>query len=396
VVPVPIGPEDPAATGHDRLRAGHAEREGVIDALKNAFVHGRLTKDEFDGRASRALAVRTRFDLAALIADIPPGPAPAGATRPPPPTRRRPLVRAAAMSGLIIAAAALWVVGLAAQGGPGPSPSAQASGMAKATGTATRAPVGSRSMALELARRMLSRLVVPAGSQAAYPSPVPQPLNVSSSATDTPWHTVDLRRFVLVREPVASVRSFLLAHVPARMRWAGDGLGQGTSNTVTVQWVAYSPRSLPSGLVGAELGTAAMPLADGDTLIRADASVTWFPPRSAAEQLNATSFRSVTVAVSETFPRSRTVTRTFTSPAVVGWLVALLDSLPATPDPDVAALSCLGGGPVYRLGFTPGVVVYPGGCGASAEVTVNGKQQPALWDPGMLTAAVRQLLHLTA
>ena len=40
VVPVTTGPQDPAAAGRDRLRAGHADREQVIEALKDAFVHG--------------------------------------------------------------------------------------------------------------------------------------------------------------------------------------------------------------------------------------------------------------------------------------------------------------------------------------------------------------------
>ena len=34
-------PQDPAAAGGDRLRAGHADREQVIEALKNAFMEGR-------------------------------------------------------------------------------------------------------------------------------------------------------------------------------------------------------------------------------------------------------------------------------------------------------------------------------------------------------------------
>jgi hypothetical protein len=46
----------------------------VIGTLKNAFVQGRLTKDELDAQAGRALAARTRADLATLTADIPPGP----------------------------------------------------------------------------------------------------------------------------------------------------------------------------------------------------------------------------------------------------------------------------------------------------------------------------------
>ena len=260
--------------------------------------------------------------------------------------------------------------------------------------TAAQAPAGSRAAALTLARQMLARLVAPAGSQAADPSPVPPPLSVSSAGGNLPY-TVELHRFVLVREPVATVQSFLLAHVPAGMSWAGDGLAPGTTNTVTVLSVAYSPRSLASGLTNAQLGTAAMPLADGDTLIRADASVSWFPPRSAAEQLTAASFRSVTVTATEMFPRPRTVTRTFTSPVVIGRLAALVNSLPATPYPDVAAMSCAPGGTVYRLGFTPGVVIYAGGCGGSDAITVNGEEQPRLWDLGVLTAAARQLLHLT-
>ena len=105
------GPQDPAAAGGDRLRAGHADREQVIETLKDAFVHGQLTRDELDARAGQALAARTCADLAALTADIPPGPAAAGPARPPAPARRRPLARAAAQSGicLIIAAAAIWV-----------------------------------------------------------------------------------------------------------------------------------------------------------------------------------------------------------------------------------------------------------------------------------------------
>ena len=117
------GPEDPAAAGGDRLRAGHADREQVIEALKNAFAHGRLTKDELDARAGQALAARTYADLAALTADIPPAPAPAPAApaRPTVTARRRPLARAAAGSGgcLFIAAVAVRAIDLA---DPGPTP----------------------------------------------------------------------------------------------------------------------------------------------------------------------------------------------------------------------------------------------------------------------------------
>jgi hypothetical protein len=110
-VPVTTGPQDPAAAGRDRLRAGHADREQAIEALKDAFAHGRLTKDELDARAGQAFLARTNADLAALTADIPPAPVAARLAGPPARSRRRPLARAAAGSGLslVIAAASMRV-----------------------------------------------------------------------------------------------------------------------------------------------------------------------------------------------------------------------------------------------------------------------------------------------
>src|ERR1700722_6231328 len=60
--PVMSGPQDPAATGLDGLRAGHADREHAIKALKHAFVQGRLTRDELGARAGRAFTARTYGD----------------------------------------------------------------------------------------------------------------------------------------------------------------------------------------------------------------------------------------------------------------------------------------------------------------------------------------------
>ena len=79
---------------HGRLRASRADREQVIDTLKDAFVQDRLTKDEFDSRVADALASRTHADLAALTADLPVGPtspaSPAAAPLPHTPAPPRP------------------------------------------------------------------------------------------------------------------------------------------------------------------------------------------------------------------------------------------------------------------------------------------------------------------
>jgi hypothetical protein len=110
-VPVLAGFQEHTAAGGDRLRVGHADRDQVVEALKDAFVQGQLTRDELDMRVSQALAARTGAELAALTADIPVGPTPPVLARAF--TGRRPLARAAAVSSpcLAIASAALWVVG---------------------------------------------------------------------------------------------------------------------------------------------------------------------------------------------------------------------------------------------------------------------------------------------
>jgi Domain of unknown function (DUF1707) len=113
-------PQDPAAAGADRLRASHADREQVIEALKNAFMQGRLTGEELGARTGRVLTARTYAELDAVTADIPGAPrldGPSALARatlaraevpgPPGLARRWPLARASVKSGcfLVIAAA---------------------------------------------------------------------------------------------------------------------------------------------------------------------------------------------------------------------------------------------------------------------------------------------------
>ena len=80
------GPADQTAAApdgysHGRMRTSRADREQAIDALKVAYVQGRLTKDEFDERLGRALAPLTHAELAALTGDLPDGLATAGRPR---------------------------------------------------------------------------------------------------------------------------------------------------------------------------------------------------------------------------------------------------------------------------------------------------------------------------
>ena len=92
------------------IRSGVAgRREAVIDAVKAAFVTGRLTDEEFSARIGQALASRTRADLAAITADIPVGPFAA-------PPARTPDRMVAWATATIIAAAGLG--GAVLVGGP--------------------------------------------------------------------------------------------------------------------------------------------------------------------------------------------------------------------------------------------------------------------------------------
>ena len=105
-----------STAGRWAMRASDADREQVIEALKIAFVHGRMAEGELGPRVGRALAARTCAELAALTADIPPVPAvlpvPAAPRPVRPlavPARRRPLAAAAARSGCYLALAAAAV-----------------------------------------------------------------------------------------------------------------------------------------------------------------------------------------------------------------------------------------------------------------------------------------------
>jgi hypothetical protein len=62
------------AVARGGFRASDADREQVIDTLKDAFVQGRLTLDELGQRAAQALGSRTYAELTAITADIPAGP----------------------------------------------------------------------------------------------------------------------------------------------------------------------------------------------------------------------------------------------------------------------------------------------------------------------------------
>lgn len=125
--PPPGGPgvalgRDGVPAGNAGMRASDQDREVTVQALRDAYVVGRLDLDEVRVRARAAYAARTWGDLHALTADLPVGQGVAGSEVSTPAAvqawsgeREHPaLGRSAAVLAALVLLAALGCLGLAA------------------------------------------------------------------------------------------------------------------------------------------------------------------------------------------------------------------------------------------------------------------------------------------
>ena len=110
------GDEIAGAGGDSRLIASQADREQVLDALKAAFVQGRLTKAEFDHRVGQALASYAELD--ALTADIPAGRTQTRTTEPARESHNRKLIQRGTAAGA--GASMVFTAALVTAAGGGP------------------------------------------------------------------------------------------------------------------------------------------------------------------------------------------------------------------------------------------------------------------------------------
>ena len=238
-------------------------------------------------------------------------------------------------------------------------------------------------MARAYALGLLARLKLPLGAQqAAWPARsdrLPQPM-----LPYWPTDAVTAQALYRAGASMGSVWWFLTEHVPAGMqpRWPGN-IGNGSD-----RYVLDVPAHLPQGIAHANLEVVIIPRGSG-SLIRAEVQVVWYPPRSAAEYVHPGRYRSVTVTVPKLSDASgdATVTRTFTSRAVVAQLAALLNRLPGMLP---TAFNCpamtrpLTRVPSpYRVVFTPRlrqwptIAAAPVGCW-DGGIVVGKRRQPAL------------------
>ena len=90
-----------AASGaRGRMRASDADRDRVAQLLNGAYVEGRLSKDEHDGRLEAALGARTYADLDNITMDLPSAGLPAATTGAPAATKTNDLAVASFACGL--------------------------------------------------------------------------------------------------------------------------------------------------------------------------------------------------------------------------------------------------------------------------------------------------------
>jgi hypothetical protein len=91
-----------------------AERDRAVDALRAAFVEGRLTQEEFTERVAQVHASRTFDQLAELLRDLPAAYPPAGySAEPERPVRRGPSPASLTMTALVVFAFAALVTAVA-------------------------------------------------------------------------------------------------------------------------------------------------------------------------------------------------------------------------------------------------------------------------------------------
>jgi len=275
-------------------------------------------------------------------------------------------------------------------------------GMAAAHPSATSSPVihappaGDRAEAAALAAQLLSRLRLPRGARRLPPNPSPRSVVPSLWAGATA--ALDVHELFEVPEPMTAAAAVLAAHVPTGMSLAVTGQGGGPAGPTSAE-VAYAARSFPAGVNAAQLVLTIAPDASGGSLVRADAQVIWYPPRTAAEYIDPARYHALTVAVTIFNPRVHTISKVVTSKAAIAQVADVLDRSRATP---ITMLFCPLIFATYRLGFAvsahrqPVIVVTTtrNGC-LGAQITVDGRKQPTLQDDGAVVAIADRLLGVT-
>jgi hypothetical protein len=258
-------------------------------------------------------------------------------------------------------------------------------------------PAGSRAEATALARLMLSRIDLAVGARRLPPMPVPaalrQPALFGLAAA-----SLDLHELFVLPQPMATAASFLGAHVPNGMsQYSSGGLGGPTG--LQSQAVSYMVRSVPAGVYMAQLVLTVAPSASGGSVLRADAQVLWYPPRTAAEYIDPGRYHVLTITVTTYGTRLHTFRKVVTSQAVIAQLADVLDRSRVLPS---MTISCPATFAYYQLGFAvaehsqPVIVLHAAESSCEGiQIRVRGRKQPSLQDATALVDAVGRVVGST-
>lgn len=243
---------------------------------------------------------------------------------------------------------------------------------------------GLRERAQALVWRLVGELSPPPGTRTVHLAKLPAPLNNPPPPVPAGW--VRVQRTLEAPAQPGSAWAGLLAHTPLRqIGTITPGAGAGT--------VLPAPEP---GIDVAEFGVTLVQLSSKTILIAVGAEAAWLPARAPAEHLDPAAFGSVTISA-QRWAQAHVVTRTVTAQAGISRLTAIINAGTPAPASAVAGMHCAAVATVYILRFTPraaggpSAVVTLGACPHAYDITVNGKQQPSLWDDGKLRMAAAAL-----
>jgi hypothetical protein len=244
---------------------------------------------------------------------------------------------------------------------------------------------------------MLSRLRLPSGARSLPSTPLPPALTEPAA-----WYTggatsLDRYRLFALAQPVDASAAWLAERAPAGMGSGGTGQVSGPGGELLME-VSYLDRPVPAGVFGAQLVLTVVAGGSGGSLLRADAQVTWNPPRTAAEYIDPARYHVLSITVTVGGARPHAVHAVVTSQLFITRLARSLDRSQAEP---AVALGCPADFADYQLAFSvsrhsrPVVVVRSTqtGCGGS-QITVDGHRQPSLADDGTVAALADQVVDV--
>jgi len=296
----------------------------------------------------------------------------------------------ATYSGLaVVGLAALALVG--ASGPTAASPrEGEAARQAPASAQQGEPPFATRAEARRLGRRFLAIAVLPPGTRRFTGKHVPADLRhpVETIAASS---YLDVHRIFTADRPMRAVIRFLDRHHPEGMTRTGSG--EFTDHWRVEKEVDYTPRHTPAAYEEIDLLVEVVAGRHGHAGIRTDAQLVWYPPRSAAEHLDADHFKSVTIRAVIYGTGVGHERRTFRQHAIISKLARVLNSAPASPG---GWMSCPAIWETYTLTFTPvkgepGATVQVPGC-FQYGITVGGHAEPALADTGKVEKIANNLL----